>query len=185
MYEINRFRRLSQTLVHFVIDRASLFTDHRISGRPIRVKYKHFRTIWEHTSDNSPTDSNSFSLKWWSSMHGVDTLWSCCVDLLANSQKRSTYFLTWASMSQDYEEIRRFWGNGSFSAPPRKFALRTWFCNCPQYLCLFDIVVECIPSRHDPGKMLDSPKSTSLSSNFHIGSMFFLSSVFYVIHKRS
>ena len=27
MYEINRFRRLSQALVHFVIDRASLFTD--------------------------------------------------------------------------------------------------------------------------------------------------------------
>ena len=25
----------------------------------------------------------------------------------------------------------------------RKFAIRTWFCNCPQYLCLFGIVVEC------------------------------------------
>ena len=35
IHEINRFRRLSQVLVHFVIDRASLFTDHRISGRPI------------------------------------------------------------------------------------------------------------------------------------------------------
>ena len=30
---------------NFVMDRASLFTDHRISGRPIRAKYKHFRTI--------------------------------------------------------------------------------------------------------------------------------------------
>ena len=37
--EINRFRRLSQALVHFVIDRATLFTDHRISGRPIRAKF--------------------------------------------------------------------------------------------------------------------------------------------------
>ena len=37
--EINRFRRLSQALVHFVIDRASLFTDHRISGLPIRAKF--------------------------------------------------------------------------------------------------------------------------------------------------
>ena len=45
MYEINRFNRLSQALVHFVMDRASLFTDHRISGREIRAKYKHFRTI--------------------------------------------------------------------------------------------------------------------------------------------
>ena len=56
MHEINRFRRLPQALFHFVIDRASLFTDHRISGLPIRAKYKHFRTIWEHTFDNSPTD---------------------------------------------------------------------------------------------------------------------------------
>ena len=74
MYDINRFRRLSQALVHFVMDLASLFTDHRISGLPICAKYKHFRTILEHTCDNSPTDVFSSSLKWWSSMHGVDTL---------------------------------------------------------------------------------------------------------------
>ena len=40
---------------------------------------------------------------------------------------------------------------------PRKFAIRTWFCNCPQYLCSFGIVVECIPSIHDQGKMLVLP----------------------------
>ena len=57
-------------LVHFVIDCANLFRDHRISGRPIRAKYKHFRTIWEQVLDNSPTDFISSSLKWWSSMHG-------------------------------------------------------------------------------------------------------------------
>ena len=74
MYEINRFRRLSKVLVHFVIDRASFFTDHKIWGLPIRAKHKHFRTIWEHDFDNSPTDFVSSSLKGWSSMHGVDTL---------------------------------------------------------------------------------------------------------------
>ena len=74
MYEINRFRRLSQALVHFVMDRASLFTDHRISGLPIRAMFQHFITICEHTCDNSQTDFISSSLKWWSSMHGVDTL---------------------------------------------------------------------------------------------------------------
>ena len=26
--------------------------------------------------------------------------------------------------------------------PPRKFAIRTWFCNCLQYLCLFGLVFE-------------------------------------------
>ena len=95
IYEINRFRRLSQALVHFVMDRASLFTDHRISGLPKRTKYKHFRTIWEHVLNNSPTDFVSSSLKWWSSMHGADTLRSCCVVLLAKSQYRSTHFLVW------------------------------------------------------------------------------------------
>ena len=98
-YEINRFRRLSQASVHFVIDRASLFTDRRISGRPILAKYKHFRTIWERAFDNFPSDFNSFSLKCWSSMHGVDTLWSCWVVLFANSQYRSTHFLARPSIS--------------------------------------------------------------------------------------
>ena len=63
-YEINRFRRLWQALFNFVIDRASLFTDHKISGRPILAKYMYFRTIWEQTCDNSPTDFISSSLKW-------------------------------------------------------------------------------------------------------------------------
>ena len=40
---------------------------------------------------------------------------------------------------------------------PRKFSIQTWFCNCPQYFCLFYIVVECSPSIHDPGKMLVLP----------------------------
>ena len=43
MYEINSFKRLSQAFVHFVIDRASLFTDHKISGRPILAKEKAFQ----------------------------------------------------------------------------------------------------------------------------------------------
>ena len=45
------------------MDRANLITDHRISGRPIRAKYKHFRTIWEHTCDKSPTEFISSSLE--------------------------------------------------------------------------------------------------------------------------
>ena len=32
-------------LVNFVMDRARLLTDHRLSGLPIRAKYKHFRKI--------------------------------------------------------------------------------------------------------------------------------------------
>ena len=98
IYEINRFKGLPQALVHFVIDRANLFTDHKISGRPIRAKYKHFRTNWEHTFHNSPADFLSSSLTWWSSMHGVDTMWSCWVVLFANTITFHT-FLAWPSMS--------------------------------------------------------------------------------------
>ena len=60
MYEIKRAERLSQALVHVVTARASLFGDKRVSGR---ARHKHFRTICEHTFDNSPTDSGSSSLK--------------------------------------------------------------------------------------------------------------------------
>ena len=47
MMEINRASRLSHACVHFVTDRASLLTDHRMSGRPIRARYKPYNTIWE------------------------------------------------------------------------------------------------------------------------------------------
>ena len=40
-----RAERLSDALVHFVMVRACLFTDHRISNLPTRAKYRHFRTI--------------------------------------------------------------------------------------------------------------------------------------------
>ena len=92
MYEIKCAKRLSHALVHFVTPRASLFTDHKISGLPIRAKYRHFKTICGQTFDNSPTDFNSSSLKWWSSMHGVATLFYCWVILFANSKYLSTHF---------------------------------------------------------------------------------------------
>ena len=50
-----------------------------------------------------------------------------------------------------------FEGMVIFLILPRKFAIQTWFSNCPQYFCLFHIFFECIPSLHDPGKMLVLP----------------------------
>ena len=117
MYEINRFRRLSQALAHFVIDRASVFADHRISGLPMCQVYAFQNNLRAYLWQFS-TDFISSSLKWWSSMHGVDTLQSCWVVLFANSQYRSTHFLAWPSMSQDLAEIPRFSEHGNFSVPP-------------------------------------------------------------------
>ena len=56
-------KRVSQAFVHFAIARASLFTDHKISGLPIRAKYKYFITMCEQTVDNSLTDPISSSFQ--------------------------------------------------------------------------------------------------------------------------
>ena len=54
----------------------------------------------------------------------------------------------------------------------RKFWIQTWFCNCPQYLCLFHIVIEYIPRYTYSKKNVGSPKSTSLFNTFHIELIF-------------
>ena len=42
MYEINRAKHLPQALVHFVMARASLFTDHKITGLQNRALVQAF-----------------------------------------------------------------------------------------------------------------------------------------------
>ena len=39
----------------------------------------------------------------------------------------------------------------------QRFGIQTCFCNCLQYLTLFDIVVECNPNECARGKMLVLP----------------------------
>ena len=39
----------------------------------------------------------------------------------------------------------------------RKFWIQTWFCDCQHDLCIFHIVFEYIPGKHDQGKMLVLP----------------------------
>ena len=63
MQAIKRAERLPQTPVLFVTARAVLFTDQKLTSLSIRAKYKHFKTICEHTVDNSPSDSSSSFLK--------------------------------------------------------------------------------------------------------------------------
>ena len=99
MSSIKRAKRLSHAFVHFVTARARLFTDHKVSSLPILAKYRHFTTICEQTVDKSPTGPFSSSLNWWSSMHGVATLYNCSVVLFASSQHLSTHFIAWPSMS--------------------------------------------------------------------------------------
>ena len=85
-------------------------------------------------------------------MHGVDTF----VELLSHNiaPHISWHDLPYHKTMKKYED---FDGMEVFLFTPLKFAIRTWFCNCPQYLCLFHIFFECAPSFHDQGKMLVLP----------------------------
>ena len=47
----------------------------------------------------------SSSPNWWSSVHGVATLYRCSAVFFASSQYLSTQFCAWPSMSQDHEDI--------------------------------------------------------------------------------
>ena len=109
MSETKRAKRLSQALVHLVIARTSLFTDHKISGPLIWAKYKHFKTISEQTADNSPTDFIFFLFKWM-----VIHAWCCDFVLLSSCFTRRfkisfhaflcVTFFAWPSMSKDQED---------------------------------------------------------------------------------
>ena len=67
--------------------------------------FRHFRTLCEQTVDNPPADSFSSSRNWWSSMHGVATLFHCWAVSFASSQHLSTHFFAWPSISKDHKEM--------------------------------------------------------------------------------
>ena len=72
-------------------DLANLFTDHKMSSRPIRAKYKHVKTICEQTSDNSPTDSKSSFFELMVVQKKVEKLYKvgplCCLPIQSIAQR--------------------------------------------------------------------------------------------------
>ena len=74
LLDISLANHLSHAWVHFVTELASFVADHKMSSRPIRAKYTHFKTICEQSPANSPTVSSSSCLNWWSSRQGFETL---------------------------------------------------------------------------------------------------------------
>ena len=157
IYEINRFTRLSQALVHFVMDRASSVTDHRISGRPIRAKFKDFKTLWEQTCDNTPTDSSSSFLNRWSSKWGLETLYDCSVLLFASSQHFSNALL---SMSfhvvwrRDCFCVRVLQNKQFLSTPSRNSWFKLLSVLLNDSFVGHAFIFECIPNTRGQGMML-------------------------------
>ena len=143
---------------------------------------KHFRTIWEHCTWQFSNRFCCFFLEVvvidaWSRYFVAE---SSCLPTHNIVPHTSLHDQPYHKTMKKYEDFERM-----VISPlhPRKLAIRTWFCNCPQYLCLFRIVVECIPSNHDPGKMLVLPNRLLYWVVSTSGSIFcFSSSQFYVIH---
>ena len=154
MLEMKRAKRLSLALVHFVIARASLLTDHRISGLPMRAKHKHFRTFRDHTSNNSPTDFNSPQDK--------ESILCTIAKLFCSPLQNSVPHTLW----HDLPCRRTTWESPMFlrlvvffsDAFAENCRFKTWLCNCQQYLCSCRIVFEWPPSVRDQGTMSVLPK---------------------------
>ena len=98
--EINRFRRLSQALVHFVIDRASLFADLKNIRSSNTFKVLAFQNnlrayMWQFSNRFHFFFFEVVVIDGWS-RHFVELLSRL---LFANSQYRSTHFFAWPAMS--------------------------------------------------------------------------------------
>ena len=55
-----------------------------------------------------------------------------------------------------------------FLSHQQRCGIQTYFCNCLQYLCLLDILFECIPNKHGQGTMSVRPnrlRSIELSTS--------------------
>ena len=160
MCNVNLSERLSQARVHLVTDRASLFTDHRMSGLPIHAKNKNFKTICERTCDNSPTDSSSSFLKWCSSKQGLETLKNCLVFFFSPirmiSQRMFEHELPCYRTTQlVLHEV--FPTLVIFQLPQKKYVIRTSPCIARGLFRTVCIHVEYIPNTRDQEMMFVHP----------------------------
>ena len=175
--------RLSQASVHFVIDRASLFTDHKIIEYQVSQCEPHTsiseRFVSKLQTNISLTDSFSSS-DWLWSMHGVATLYNCWVffysqvrnifphislrDLPCHRTKKILFL---------HQVFLKLW-SVVFLWLQQKSWFRTYLCSSPQYPYLFDTLFECNPNTHVQAMVLVLPNQR-LSKAFPKSVLCFLS----------
>ena len=159
----------SDARVHFLTDRASLLTDHRMSGRPIRAKYKLFNKIWEQTSDNSPLFS--FFFFWFGGRPNKDEkLWkvaaSFCLPIL-------NFEHVFPSRRTTLKFLREVWSHpGNFSVAPAEIRDSNILLYCPIFFlfCLHSRWVH--PKKTWSRNDVCPSMSTSFINFFHIGAKF-------------
>ena len=175
MYAIKRAKRSSHASLHIVTDWASLLTDQRMSGPPIRAKYMHDKTICEQTSDNSPLIRVPPACpSWWSSKQRMRNFVVAQSFLFANSQYRSTHFPACLSMSWDHDEVfaQRLSHIGNFSVAPADIHDSSIFVN---FLIIFTFGLHSRwmhPNWTWTENDVGSSISTCFINFFHIGATF-------------
>ena len=101
MYWIKRAKCLPHALVHVGV------CSFQYIHRPQNIRSEDARQIqaflgrFESTLLTTLSVSSCFFMTWWSSIHGVETSYSCLTFLFANAQHRFTHFFAWPSMSYD------------------------------------------------------------------------------------
>ena len=149
MYEIKRAKRLSQSLVHFVIARASLLTD---------KEYQVYQCVpdvdisWNFDSIHLTILPRISILLLWIDGH-QDKVWRLYALLRCFVRWFTTAFHTLFWHDLPYRRTTQrssiFPSLVVFLFSLRKLRIRTWFCNVQQYPDLFHTVFECNPSKHD------------------------------------
>ena len=123
----------------------------------MRAKCGQVRTISGQTFDKSPTEAKSSSLNGLS-IHGVVTLYTCCIVFCLPIRSLSNVFLR-----MTFQVVRpRYSFHVSFSCKflllQQRSEIQTSSCNFQHYPRLFGIQVEYIPSKYGPRMMLVLPK---------------------------
>ena len=141
-----------------VTDRASLFTDHRMSGLPIRARYKLFKKICEHTLKNSSSDSSLFH---------------CSVFSFASSLSQRIFERVLPYRGTTQPSLREVFSTlVMFQLLQQKFVIRTFLCSPELSFRSVYIHVECIPKMRDQEMKLVHQDQRFSPNFFHMGAKF-------------
>ena len=186
MYEINHANRLSHVWVHIVIALAISLTNQRMSGLPNRAKYEHFKTICEQTCDDSPTDSSSSCLNWWSSKQWLETLYNSSIFVCQLAVSLKAFSSTSLHVVGPRHRLcGRFSHPGNFSVAPREIRDSNIFPNSPIVISFGLHSRRVHPKYTWLRNEVGSSTSALFINFFHMGTTFcFFPIFFYVIHEN-
>ena len=163
--------------------RASLFTDHWMSGLPMCSKYRHFKTIWEQTFWQF--SQIPFLLLWIVGYQGMELILCAVAGLFCSPAHNIAPHISLHDLPY-HRTMRRCLRQVSLNKVTFLLLLQRIFCNCPQHLCSFRILVEYNPNKHGQRMMSVRPKKNVFHEYLpHWVNILHLPSQFYIVHIHS